>query len=398
MTSPTVTSFAMSPLATMGFAFAQNNLLLLLLVLCSYSQATTMQPQQVPQDLANSFGAKCLNGDAPTYLTRLNPASSKWVLFLEGGGWCYGDTVNATIQSCAGRANTLVGGSTTKDYGGILGSNATTNPDFYSWNAVFIHYCDGASFGSNNVQPVTTPQGHQIWMRGRSNFDAVITDLLQHRDMADATEIILTGGSAGGLAVFYNVDHLAQDLLRGFDIKVTGFPDAGFFMDTPNYVNNFQGADPIWNVTGSAGTNANCLRAYPREEQWKCLLAPYLLEHIETPLFIMNSAYDVWQIGNNLPDACISTLGHPCDDTIVQQYGLALKQRVYEALVNKIKRYPTAPVGAFVDSCYVHGQNVNYCSTQNQWPNCVGTDFPLNMLYHCICTCDMLNYSGAIIS
>lgn len=365
-------------------AFQHILLFVLLLLLLSKSQpihpGRGMQPHQVPQDLADKFGAKCLNGPAPTYKSRLNPASSKWVLFLEGGGWCYGGTVSATIQSCAGRANrynrynTLgVSTTTSKDYGGILGFNATTNPDFHSWNAVFIHYCDGASFGSNNVHPVTTPQGKQIWMRGRSNFDAVITDLLQHRDMADATDIILTGSSAGGLAVFYNVDHLAQDLLSDFDIKVTGFADAGFFLDTPNYVHDFQGADPIWNVTGSAGTNANCLKAHPREEQWKCLLAPYLLEHIESPLFVMNSAYDAWQIDNNLPHACISTLRHPCNDAAVQQYGVALKQRVHEALLNKIKRYPTAPVGAYIDACYMHGQNINYCSSQNQWPNCVGT-------------------------
>ena len=29
-------------------------------------------------------------------------------------------------------------------------------------------------------------------------------------------------------------------------------------------------------------------------------------------------------------------------------------------------------MGAYIDSCYVHEQNVNYCSDQNQWPNCVG--------------------------
>ena len=74
------------------------------------------------------------------------------MLFLEGGGWCYGATANATIASCAGRGgfapgNDAVGESSgagahheTADYGGVMGSSPETNPDFYTWNAIFIHY------------------------------------------------------------------------------------------------------------------------------------------------------------------------------------------------------------------------------------------------------------------
>ena len=50
--------------------------------------------------------------------------------------------------------------------------------------------------------------------------------------MDKATDIILSGGSAGGLGVFYNLDHLAT-LLPSLAPKASlkGFPDAGFFMD-----------------------------------------------------------------------------------------------------------------------------------------------------------------------
>ena len=37
--------------------------------------------------------------------------------------------------------------------------------------------------------------------------------------------MILSGGSAGGLATFYNLDHLATLLPAG--VKLTGAPDAG---------------------------------------------------------------------------------------------------------------------------------------------------------------------------
>ena len=137
-------------------------------------------------------------------------------------------------------------------------------------------------------------------------------------------------------------------------------------MDAPNYVADFQGADPVWNVTGSGGTNAKCLAAYSASEAWKCLLAPFILPHIQADIYVMNSAYDAWQIGNNHP-GCVSTKSKPCDDSGVQAYGKALKARVRAGLAAK----KTGVGGAFIDSCYVHEQNVNYCSGQGM-PNCVG--------------------------
>jgi hypothetical protein len=55
------------------------------------------------------------------------------------------------------------------------------NPDFYDWNAAFLHYCDGASFGSSRPDPINTVDKNgkpkQLWMRGRNNFDALIGNL-----------------------------------------------------------------------------------------------------------------------------------------------------------------------------------------------------------------------------
>jgi O-palmitoleoyl-L-serine hydrolase len=331
-----------------------------------------MVPKVVEQSIVTKFGAACLNGDPPTFEIKKNKNSKRWILFLEGGGWCYGASASDTIKSCAARAgidHNIESLQLSNDYGGILGFNSTTNPDFHQDNFVFIHYCDGASFGSNRPSPIKLPNGKEIWMRGRPNFDSVITDLITNYGMSSATEVILSGGSAGGLAVFYNLDHLAKDLLPK-NVRVTGFPDAGFFMDAPNYVQDFKGANPVWNVTESNSTNINCLNKYVQfNEEWKCLLAPYILEFIETPIFVMNSAFDAWQISNNNV-GCVSTQKKPCNDTSVQMYGKEFKLRVYHALKNKTKRYNTS-VGAYIDSCYVHEQNVNYCSAQRM-PNCVG--------------------------
>lgn len=170
--------------------------------------------------------------------------------------------------------------SSSADIGGIMSQDPAINPDFFSWNKVFLHYCDGSSFGGSRTDPikVSTRSGKSalMWMRGRNNFNAIIGYLQSTLGMGSNTsEVILSGGSAGGLATFYNLDHL-RTLLPN-TTKLVGFPDAGFFLDaksvqgTFDYRQNFLGANPVWNVTGSFGTNRKCLNANI-DNEWKCLM------------------------------------------------------------------------------------------------------------------------------
>ena len=96
-------------------------------------------------------GAACLDGSPPGYWMRratVAADAARWVIHAQGGGWCYDDAL------CAARAKGRIGssaswGATTSCYGscdGILSANATSNPDFAGWNAVFLGYCDGTSF------------------------------------------------------------------------------------------------------------------------------------------------------------------------------------------------------------------------------------------------------------
>ena len=95
---------------------------------------------------------QCLSGSPPTFDISRNETSDQWVLFLEGGGWCYGDTANATKQSCARRGgmnwppNSVdsamsaypVASSNGADIGGVMSNDPHLNPDFYTWNKVII--------------------------------------------------------------------------------------------------------------------------------------------------------------------------------------------------------------------------------------------------------------------
>lgn len=74
--------------------------------------------------------------------------ASKWIIHMEGGGWCYNE------DACVERSKTDLGSSkrwspSAEFAPGFLSDSKLLNPDFYDWNIVFIAYCDGASFSGN---------------------------------------------------------------------------------------------------------------------------------------------------------------------------------------------------------------------------------------------------------
>ena len=91
----------------------------------------------------------CLDGTPPGYYMRpgQNSGADKWIVHMEGGGWCQ------TAELCAERSKTSLGSSTfwpnTSSFAGFLSGDQDTNPDFYAWNMVYAKYCDGGSFAGN---------------------------------------------------------------------------------------------------------------------------------------------------------------------------------------------------------------------------------------------------------
>jgi hypothetical protein len=101
---------------------------------------------------ANS-GAKCLDGSLPAYYLRrgFSSGTDKWIVFFEGGGWCY------NLQQCLYRSRTILGSSKTypKLYNEFMkfyiSANELENPFLYNWNAVYVRYCDGTSYAGDAV-------------------------------------------------------------------------------------------------------------------------------------------------------------------------------------------------------------------------------------------------------
>ena len=147
--------------------------------------------------------AVCLDGSPAGYYYA--PGSrGQWLLYLQGGGWCY------TPAICAWRARLGEHGSSTRwspymDAEKIPGLSADplVNPDFAGFSRVFVNYCDGASFAGDAV--TTHADGFTTYSRGRRILEAVLRRLQSVEFGLGAvanTEFLLAGCSAGGLTVY----------------------------------------------------------------------------------------------------------------------------------------------------------------------------------------------------
>ena len=332
------------------------------------SSATPLNLVVLPQPFADSFGARCLDGSPPASY-RLVQDPTRWIVFIEGGGWCF------TNASCATRA--LGGGGSshglppTMDVGGLLSPNVTINPRFASYSFAFIKYCDGSSHSSNATEPeyggVKVPQ---MWHRGRPNLAAQISHLLSAAGMSNASDVILSGGSAGGTSVFLGLDYVAT--LLPPTVRLVGAPDAGFFIDAPTWQNStdhffqqeFMSGDAQWNSTGSGSLNTDCLAAFAGST-WKCFFPENSAPYIHTPWHAMMSSYDLASLSMILGVSCLPPSCGSAELAAILEW----RAPFLAALRPAIASYPYN--GAFIDSCLVHEQNVDYCSGQSE-PNCRG--------------------------
>jgi len=152
-----------------------------------------------------------------------------------------------------------------------------------------------------------------------------------------ATDVVISGCSAGGLATYLHVDWWANQVPKA---KVIGLPDSGFFLDY-DAPGAMYGSKMRWvfhQMDCSSGVNRQCISKNPQDPA-NCMFAEHTSPHIVSPMFPMQSEYDTWQIGNVLGSH---------DAAKINQFGAMLTTRVQRnLLVNKRN-------GIFLDSCAHH--------------------------------------------
>ncbi|KAG2290684.1 hypothetical protein Bca52824_050288 [Brassica carinata] len=283
---------------------------------------------------AASKGAVCLDGTLPGYHLHRG--------FGSGGGWCN------TRRSCIFRKTTRRGSSNHMEkvlaFTGILSNKANENPDFFNWNRVKLRYCDGASFTGDSED-----QSSQLYYRGQRIWQVAMEELLS-KGMQKADQALLSGCSAGGLASILHCDQF-KELLPG-TTKVKCLSDAGMFMDAVDV----SGGHSLRNMfQGVVTVQVNLMiRA--------CFFPQNLVSEIKTPMFLLNAAYDAWQVQESLVPpsadrtgswkACKSDHSH-CNSSQIHFF-----QDFRSQMVNAVKTFSaSAHNGLFINSCFAHCQS-----------------------------------------
>ena len=132
----------------------------------------------------------------------------------QGGAWCY------SLDDCLQRSKTFLGSSKTwspyyEDDTAYFSADEAVNPLMHNWTKVMISYCDGASFTGKNAT-VTIHEGTELHFRGKAILEAIQLELLK-RGLQTASDVVLGGDSAGGLATYIHVDDWAQFLKSSCD-------------------------------------------------------------------------------------------------------------------------------------------------------------------------------------
>ena len=225
---------------------------------------------------------RCLDGSPPAYYhaPAAPTANTSWLIMLKGGGWCT-DRYSCHFRSKKHGEGSTLGLASTYSQGGILSSSQRINPTFAAWHRVFVWYCDGGSFAGARAAPLVVGN-RSLWFRGRAVLDAVISHLLR-RGLTEASQVLLAGHSAGGLAATVRADSVAAQLPRRAVVKVLSV--GGFFLQTADATPWARALRGTYELHGARGGVAPaCLAAHGGgAEGWRCLLANATAHTASTP-------------------------------------------------------------------------------------------------------------------
>ncbi|GLJ19761.1 hypothetical protein SUGI_0357950 [Cryptomeria japonica] len=306
---------------------------------------------------AASTGAVCLDGTLPGYhLHRgFGSGANNWLIQLEGGGWCN------DVRTCVYRKTTRRGSSRYMEraivFSGILSDKFSENPDFYNWNRVKLRYCDGASFTGDVEGEIEVPK---LFFRGQRIWKAAMEDLLS-KGMNRAQQALLSGCSAGGLAAILHCDEYRE--LMPSSTKVKCLSDAGLFLDVMDVSGGHYLRSVFKGVVTMQGVAKNLPRACTSQmDPSRCFFPQYLLKDIKTPLFILNAAYDSWQVQDNLAPVQADPRGvwHYCklNPANCSASQLDVLQGFRMKMLLALREFSSSRVGGmFINSCFAHCQS-----------------------------------------
>ena len=330
----------------------------------------------------------CMDGSLPVYYYANGTGSgrNKFLFHFQGGGWCYNErecyeaaVYNAPWPPSSTKALPKRMSYPREDTDGMgyLNYQKEKNPFLYNWNVVFVIYCDGGSFASDSEANFN---GQSLQFRGKRIREAVIQEVFKKHALAEASDVVISGCSAGGLAVLMGIDQIAKTIYqRNKGVNLKALVDSGFFAEYSSGLTEYDNTepqnvklmkkmgafDPINPATKSLdyayalkyvfrmmnmkhGINPDCIRDNLSVDGGsKCMFGETLGKYVQTPMFVLQSKYDSWQIQH--------VSGQRNNKEAVNRLGSILQSSIVNIVNNSNARH-----GAHIDSC------VHHCSTCSQ--------------------------------
>lgn len=194
----------------------------------------------------------CSDGTEGGFAVNFTDASRELVVYLQGGGICY-DTLTCAV----GGAPTSVGAdplntaldASIREHRGIFDRRDPSNP-FRDSNFVVVPHCTGDHHTGNRVANYGGTDYHHV---GYTNITHMLDRVVP--TFSDATRVVLSGFSAGGVGITANYHQLAS-ALESIDLPSPYLLiDSGPFMRPPFLETSAQATlRTNWGLDGTIGT------------------------------------------------------------------------------------------------------------------------------------------------
>ncbi|XP_045196487.1 palmitoleoyl-protein carboxylesterase notum1-like [Mercenaria mercenaria] len=245
----------------------------------------------------------CNDGSPAGYFIRKSYGSKKWIIFLEGGWYCF-DDVSCQMRWASNMKKFMSskGWPKKRKVTGILSWNPEENPYYFHSNIVYIPYCSSDTW--SGTAPKGT-NGNEFAFMGSLILEEVIKDLIP-RGLKHATKLILTGSSAGGTGVLINLDRVANQMAElAPEVEVRGIADSGWFLDYPQY--RYKDCVEALSCAPTDGIKRGikmwrgrvpdtCMAEYTESEHWRCYFGYRLYRTLKNPLYVIQHLFDEAQI------------------------------------------------------------------------------------------------------
>jgi hypothetical protein len=156
---------------------------------------------------------------------------NRWLLFLEGGGWCWDEVSCVQRQSIYPNLISSKTWKPTRAYTGIFSQDPTKSP-LATASKVFVPYCSSDGWVGDAGADSSTAKMH---FRGQAIIKAVLSDLTRSHSFGlagspgDVTQLFLSGCSAGARGALFNLDYIPNLVPPG--VEVRGILDSGLWVD-----------------------------------------------------------------------------------------------------------------------------------------------------------------------